>query len=177
MKISTRQLYKLINALTSKVLITETEITLTAKTRKSRVIILTADGIVALGYSSPEGKGGAVHQYFQKVVKGFARKQGYSVEIEKHLGARQSVDLSLEDGNEKIAIEISVTTDTANELNNIEKCLKANYDRIFVLCSKERTVENLKKLLEKHFQLTEKEKIKISLLRDLFRLTFQAICC
>ena len=175
MNISTRQLYKLVGSLSQKDLITETEINLTAKTRKSKVIFLTADGITTLGHSSPVGKGGAMHQYFQRLVKDFAQKQGYTVEIEKHLGNQEAVDLSLEDGNEKVAVEISITTDAANELTNIQKCLKAQYNRIFVLCSQKTTIENLKKLVEQNCQAPEQGKINISLLQHLFHLSFRSI--
>lgn len=175
MNISTRQLYKLVNSLSKKDLVTETEINLAAKTRKSKVIILTANGITTLGYCTRSGKGGSVHQYFQRLIEDFARKQGYAVEIEKHLGNQQAVDLSLEKGAKKVAVEISITTDAANEFANIQKCFTAQYDRVFVLCSKQTTVDNLKKLVEQNYQAQEKDKINISLLQHLFRLEFHAI--
>jgi hypothetical protein len=175
MNISTRQLYKLVGSLSQRDLVAETEINLTAKTRKSKVIILTASGITTLGHSSSVGKGGAIHQYFQRLVKDYAQKQGYTVEIEKHLGNQEAVDLSLEDGNEKVAVEISITTDASNEIANIKKCLKAKYNRIYVLCSKQTTRDNLEKLVEQDYQVSEKAKIKISLLRHLFHLSFRSI--
>lgn len=175
MNISTRQLYKLAGSLSQKDLVTETEINLTAKTRKSRIIILTSNGITTLGHSSPVGKGGETHKYFQRLIKDFAEKQGYTVDIEKHLGNQETVDLNLEDGDEKVAVEISITTDAANEIANIQKCLKAKYNRIYVLCSKQATLDNLKKLVEQNYQVKEKAKIKISLLRHLFHLSFRSI--
>jgi len=168
MNISTRQLYKLVGSLSQKDLVTETEINLMAKTRKSKVIILTTKGITALGHSSSMGKGGAIHQYFQRLIKDFAQKQGYTVEIEKHLSHQKAVDLSLEDGNEKIAVEISVTTDADNELTNIQKCLAAQYNRIFVLCSKQKTIDTLKELVDQHCLSAEKAKINISQLKYYF---------
>jgi DNA-binding Lrp family transcriptional regulator len=173
MNISIRQLYKLVGTLTRKGLVTETQINLKAKTRKSRIIILTADGIAALGYPQPAGKGGPAHQYFQRLIKDFAQKQGYAVEIEKHIGNQKTVDLSLEQGEEKTAIEISITTNAVNEFDNIKKCLAAPYDRIFILCSRQNTVDNLERLVDQNCHLAEKAKINFLHLQHLFRLSFR----
>ncbi len=119
------------------------------------------------------GKGGAVHQYFQQTIKYYAERQGYKVEIEKHLGGQKTIDLSLENGNENVAIEISISTEADDELENIKKCLSANYDRIVVLCSKQRTVYKLQKLVKQHFKEAERAKTFISPLNSLFRSLFR----
>ncbi len=94
--ISTRQLYKLVGGLKKRDLVAETQIALAHTGRKAGVLIITADGISVLGFPTMTGKGGAVHQYFQQTIKYYAERQGYKVEIEKHLGGQKTIDLSLE---------------------------------------------------------------------------------
>ena len=144
--INTRKLGKLLEILSKKDLLIETKLKLSPKAgKKARVAIITQDGITALGHSQPKGKGGNIHQYFQRVLKAYAEKQGYQVIIEKHLNQQKAVDLHLEKGIEKTAIEISVTSDSVKELKNIQKCLAGGYDKVILLCLNKQTMDNTKK--------------------------------
>ena len=82
----------------------------------------------------PLGRGGREHTYLQNLIKEFAIAQGFHAVIEESvLDGAGSVDVSLSLNNRKIACEISVTTGRDHELQNIEKCLAADYaDVLFV---------------------------------------------
>lgn len=82
------------------------------------------------------GRGGARHKYLQGVVKQAAESYGYRATVEAELEDGGRVDVLLSRGSERIAVEISVTTDTEHELRNVEKCLKAGVDRVLVLVSR-----------------------------------------
>jgi hypothetical protein len=89
------------------------------------------------------GRGGQQHKYLQQLVKRLAEDKGYKAVIEQPiLGGVGSVDVSLEKGGRRIACEISVTTDSEQELGNIQKCLASGYDQV-ILLSPERKDLNL----------------------------------
>ncbi len=83
---------------------------------------------------APLGRGGPEHQYLQGLVKQAGEAQGFRAVIEKDiLNGQGKVDVSLERDDEKIACEISVTSTPEQELENVRKCLKADYLKVVVL--------------------------------------------
>ena len=65
---------------------------------------------------------------YTKLVKRLAESQGYRATIEKEiLGGVGKIDIALEQDEEKIACEISVTSSGRHELGNVQKCLAAGY--------------------------------------------------
>lgn len=78
------------------------------------------------------------HRYIQKFIKTSAEASPYHYKatIEAPTPDRDGmVDVLLEREHEKIACEVSVTTEAPWELHNIEKCLRAGYDKIIVVTS------------------------------------------
>lgn len=95
------------------------------------------------------GRGGQKHKYFQHLFKQCAEEKGYRAEIEKAiLDGAGSVDLALEKNGKTIAVEISITTSPAWELGNIEKCLAAKYEKIFLISPERMTLQKLRALAE-----------------------------
>jgi hypothetical protein len=91
------------------------------------------------------GRGGREHKYLQHLVKRLAEDRGYRAVIEQPiLSGAGSVDVSLEKGEGKIACEISVTTETDHEIDNIQKCLAGGYETIVALSSDPKTIRRLK---------------------------------
>ncbi|MEM7206494.1 MAG: hypothetical protein AAF434_01595 [Pseudomonadota bacterium] len=81
-----------------------------------------------------QGKGGSQHRYLQNLIKKISEERGYGAKIEEQvLGGAGSVDIALARGDERIAIEVSVSTDSEHELANIRKCLSAGYDFVVSL--------------------------------------------
>ncbi|MBI1818649.1 MAG: ATP-binding protein [Deltaproteobacteria bacterium] len=91
------------------------------------------------------GRGGREHKYLQHLVKRLAEDRGYRAVIEQPiLAGAGSVDVSLEKGERRIACEISVTTETDHEIDNIQKCLAGGYETVIALSNDPKTVRRLK---------------------------------
>lgn len=90
------------------------------------------------------GRGGRQHKYLQHLVKRLAEDRGYRAVIEQPiLAGAGSVDVSLEKGERRIACEISVTTETDHEIDNIQKCLAGGYDTVVALSSDAKVVRRV----------------------------------
>lgn len=165
-----KKLYRLANDLLQKNLIAETQLNLSSKGRSTKIVMINQNGINTLGLPFLAGKGGALHQYLQRIIKSFSEKRGYQVAIEQPIGQQQAVDVSLEKDGKKTAIEISITTDATQELANIQKCLAAGYERIIVLCLDNQKRNNLKKRVNQSIKVDLQGKIFLPLLSDLFPL-------
>lgn len=79
------------------------------------------------------GRGGAQHKYLQGFVKQAAEERGYRATIEAPLEPHGRADVLLVRGDERIAVEISITTGTGHELENLKKCLAAEVTEVVVL--------------------------------------------
>jgi hypothetical protein len=89
-----------------------------------------------------------------------AEEKGYRAIIEHPTpDGLGRVDISLERNGKRIACEVSMTSTEEQELKNIEKCLKAKYDRV-ILCSPEkRFLEKVRGLVIDSFQEADQGKV------------------
>lgn len=105
--------------------------------KKGRLSVVTSPPVL--------GRGGRQHKYLQHLVKRLAEDRGYRAVIEQPiLSGAGSVDVSLEKGERRIACEISVTTETDHEIDNIQKCLAGGYETVVALSSDPKVVRRLK---------------------------------
>ena len=107
------------------------------------------------------GRGGQQHKYLQHLIKQLAEERGFRATIEDTIleGAGR-VDVALLRGDQRIAFEISITTNQDHELGNVEKCLAAGYDRVVLVGRNERHAKALGKFIEEN--LEERDQGKIS---------------
>lgn len=99
------------------------------------------------------GRGGAQHKYLQQLIKRLAEDKGFRVIVEQPvLGGTGFVDVSLEQGERKIACEISVTSTEGYEIGNIQKCLAAGYDQVIVLSAEKRALQKLERAASSHLE-------------------------
>ena len=85
------------------------------------------------------------HRYLQTLIKRMAEDRGFRAVIEEPTpDGSGRVDVGLERNGEKIACEISVTTDEMQELHNIEKCLAAGYGSVIVCTTEKKRLEKIK---------------------------------
>jgi hypothetical protein len=91
------------------------------------------------------GRGGAPHQAIQERLQAEAQKLGFLAEVEKQLakGSNQAADLVLRRGDVAIAVEITVTTTTSHEFENIQKCLDAGFKRVAVIAISPKRLEDI----------------------------------
>ncbi|OQP64743.1 hypothetical protein A3860_18465 [Niastella vici] len=86
-----------------------------------------------------------LHVSLQNRIKLMAEQRGFKATLEAPTYTRTGfVDVSLERNNKRIAIEISVTTSAAWEMNNIKKCLAEGYDTVIACSPNTRTLENIR---------------------------------
>lgn len=84
------------------------------------------------------------HKYLQELIKRYAESQGYIAEIEAPLQhSNGHLDVLLKSGNDRIAIEVSVTTDSHWETHNIEKCLPENFNSIYFVSGDPKILKTL----------------------------------
>ena len=109
------------------------------------------------------------HRYLQNLIKKIAEDKGYKATIELPLlDGLGKVDVSLEKNREKIACEISITTTGNQELQNIEKCLAAGYEKV-ILCSPEKkTLENVKSLASQKLKESDQKNVLFFQPEELF---------
>jgi hypothetical protein len=115
-----------------------------------------------------EAKGERQHRYLQSLIKRVAEEKGYRAVIEEPTPDGGRVDVGLEQDGRRIACEVSVTSTDEQELSNIEKCLRAGYDRV-ILCSPERrTLEKIRTLVFQKLDETERVKLRFLQPEELF---------
>ena len=88
-------------------------------------------------------KGSYEHIYWIDRLYTFFRSAGYTAVKEKPIGKGRTVDLVLMKNGKRYAVELE--TGKSEPVFNIEKCLKAGFDRILCVCLNERVkkkVEN-----------------------------------
>lgn len=98
---------------------------------------------------TPLGRGGAEHKYLQHLIKRLAEERGFRAVIEEPVDDGQ-IDVALRRGETSIAIEVSITTSTGHELENIRKCVAAGFTSIWLVVPDTARRENLKAALLNH---------------------------
>ena len=116
-----------------------------------------------------EGVGGSQHRYLQTLIKKTAEEKSYRATVEEPTpDGLGKVDVGLERNGKRIACEISLTSTDEQELSNIEKCLKADYDEV-ILCSPEKkTLKKVKKLTTQKLKESDLKKLLFFQPEELF---------
>lgn len=83
------------------------------------------------------------HENLQNYVKAISEQQGFKSVIEETLDNDTRVDVGLTKDKVRIAVEISVTNSSEYELQNIQKCIDANYDRIIMISDNNTHLANI----------------------------------
>tara|TARA_R110002124_G_scaffold243235_1_gene408329 strand:+ start:36617 stop:39298 length:2682 start_codon:yes stop_codon:yes gene_type:complete len=86
-------------------------------------------------HSNGAGKGGSQHRYLQSLIRELGQQQGFRATIEAPVTGGQ-VDVLLERDGQRIAFEVSVTTPSAQEQANLQKCLEAGFERVALVLVK-----------------------------------------
>jgi hypothetical protein len=113
--------------------------------------------VITLPVQNENQKNITYHKYLQTLIKRLAEQRGYKAVIEEATNDKLGrVDVGLERDGEKIACEISVTTNDDHEIKNIEKCFQSGYGKVLFCSTEKKRLEAMKKLI------TEKLKLKFS---------------
>jgi hypothetical protein len=98
--------------------------------RPTKFMIPTFHAFALLGKDPPAGRGGEIHRAIQHTVTTGAIAKGYTTKTEYPLPTGAIVDVHLEKGGEKIAVEIAVLSHPHREVAHVKACLQASYDKI-----------------------------------------------
>jgi len=105
---------------------------------------------MAVGVSaevSRGGRGGSQHKYLQELVRRWAEANGWRPGVEERiLDGLGSVDVALRKGDRSVACEIAVTTGSEHEVQNVQKCLAAGFERVLVVSPEKKTLNQIKAL-------------------------------
>lgn len=110
------------------------------------------------------GQGSREHKYLQHLVKQAAQERGYKALIEHRvLDGAGIIDVALERAERSVAVEISVTTTPEHEFGNVEKCLQAGYETVFLLSSNNRHLIALKRHIEPLLGAAQASRVRFAL--------------
>lgn len=102
------------------------------------------------------------HRYLQTLIKKMAEARGYKATIEMQTpDGTGKVDVLLEKDDKKIACEVSVTTDAAWEIHNIQKCLAAGYTIVVSCMTDKKAAVLLQKKIQEQFPPEQVGRIKV----------------
>ena len=86
------------------------------------------------------------HRYLQSIIKRIGERKGFISTIEKQVfGGVGKVDVALEKDDLKIACEVANTNSVDYEVQNIQKCLSAGFQKVVVISESTRHLSNIKK--------------------------------
>lgn len=129
------------------------------ESKKERGVDQTVE-IPKLRVREEEQKNLSHHRYLQTLIKRLAEQRGFKATIEEPTSdGLGRVDVGLMRDGEKIACEISVTTNNDHELKNIEKCFQSGYHKILFCTSDKIRIKNLKKLIDEKFDPEHVDKV------------------
>jgi hypothetical protein len=116
--------------------------------RPLKFVIPTMQAFTFLEKDPPSGRGGVIHRHVQQMVRDGAIAKGYSATCEKALGTGGIVDVHLEKGTQRMAVEIAITSTVERESTHIRNCLAAGYDYVYALFADEELEERVEKELQ-----------------------------
>lgn len=109
-------------------------------------------------------KPGFLHRYIQNYVKEAMTSQGYKATLEKSVRGK-NVDVVLERGAEKIAVEIAVTP--RHEIINVRKdVLKAGFSIVVIICKDKKVLNAVEGKIADAFDDDILSKVRCCLLAD-----------
>jgi hypothetical protein len=113
--------------------------------------------VVAAPALRKEGGGGVKHQYLQRLVKELGEQSGWRVTLEETvLEGTGRIDVVARRGDDRILVEVSVTTTREHEYANIKKCLEFGGTHVLLVATPARHLTSMKRHIEPLLTSTEK---------------------
>jgi hypothetical protein len=100
-----------------------------------------------------------VHEKLKAELGSIAQEQGFRIVYEEETTSGGRIDITLHSQKTKIACEISVTNTPDYEVQNIQKCLSANYPIVFMISDELKHLNDIEKKAEE--VLTKKDLKKV----------------
>jgi hypothetical protein len=125
--------------------------------RPPKIAMPSAKALTLLGTSLPVGKGDKVYRFACGVIGRLAEAKGYRIAIEKDW-----INALVFLGNQCIAVEVSVSMQPDDELQNIRQSLGKEYERIVIAFLDFRATERMAHLLATQLSPEQRHNIAIS---------------
>jgi hypothetical protein len=125
--------------------------------RPPKIAMPSDKALTLLGTSLPVGKGDEVYRFACGVIGRLAEAKGYRMAIEK-----DRINAVVFLGNQCIAVEVSVSTQPDDELQNIRQSLGKEYERIVIAFLDCRATERTAHLLATQLSPEQRHNIAIS---------------
>ena len=135
--------------------------------RLAKFLLPTEQALKRLDGELPDGGGGALHRHLQQLVVAEAENKGYQTEIEYELPAGGIVDVHACRDHERVAVEISITSNATRELEHIRACLEAGYDRVISLVFSETIFRGVSERLDEVVADEDLERVRVMRVRQL----------
>ena len=119
--------------------------------RAAKFLLPSFPTMERLGLVPPNGRGGPLHRHVQQLVAAEATGKGYHAEVEFALPSGDAVDVHLSHHAELTAVEIWVGSRLSRELEHVEHCLAAGYDRMICLVFAETRLDELRHAINDRF--------------------------
>lgn len=129
--------------------------------RVAKYLIPTSAALTIFPAPLPEGRGGPVHRHLQRFVVAEAQAKGYAALTEYELPDGGIVDVHIERGEERVAVEIAMTSSATRELEHISACLAAGYSEIISVVVSDATRAALERDLPRSFDVDACERVRI----------------
>lgn len=131
--------------------------------------VLTDEAIAETKQKLVAQKEETEHRYLQNLIKKMAESRGYKATIEAPVpDGTGRVDVLLERSGKQIACEVSVTTDVAWEIHNIQKCLNAGYMQVVECATDTKTLAQIRQKIAETFSKDIQERILVGTPEELF---------
>jgi hypothetical protein len=128
--------------------------------RPTKFLIPTFSAFALLKKDPPSGRGGVIHRAIQHAVSEGALARGFTTKVEYPLQSGAIVDVHLENGRQRIAVEIAVISKPSRELAHMRQCLNAGYDKVFTVFADPQLLEKTNESLAE-FSTEERAKIQL----------------
>jgi hypothetical protein len=102
-----------------------------------------------------------LHRHIQHVIRDGATAKGYTAKLEKVLENGAIVDVHLENGQKKIAVEIAVLSTPEREIRHIRNCLSIVYDQVFTIFADGELLAHTATAIKTSFSGQEAEKVRL----------------
>jgi hypothetical protein len=158
--------------------IAEIETRLGRGSRRTHFFIPTFTAFDLLGKEPPAGRGGTIHRHIQHLLEAGAAANGFVAKCEYDLGCAGNggiVDVHLEKGDVRIAVEIAVASRPSREIAHIKNCLAVGYDRVFDVFADDKMRQKTQEALTGGFSEGERAKIQLLHLSKLSDLIYSMV--
>jgi hypothetical protein len=129
--------------------------------RPATYTILTFQAFQLLGIEPPTGRGGVLHRHVQSLIRDGAAAKGYAAVEEKALGNGGIVDVHLEKGQHRIAVEVAIHSTPAREIAHFKHCLSFGYNHIYGIFAEEQLLSQTATLIKQTLSAEEAGKVRL----------------